>query len=175
MSGPANACHPSFREQHDRARGARSCSGSTTSSGLCSSQRPDGHPCARVRSSARAAMTATLLLVGACHTDTRASFGEGVDPAAAVRLSQVLADESTDRSVETVVAGRVGEVCRSAGCWFVLLDGEGREGVEILVDLRPAASFTVPTGIQGREAIVRGRLVGERPDLQINAVGLLVE
>lgn len=164
MPGPANACPPSFPARLDRARRAWSRSGRTSS--------PGG---SRTRSSARAAVTATLLLVAGCHPDTRASFGEPVDPASAVRLATILGAEPVDRSAEAVVSGRVGEVCRAAGCWFVLQDGESGEQVQVMVDLSRAASFTVSPGIQGREAIVRGRFVGEGPDLQFNAVGLLVK
>ena len=72
-------------------------------------------------------------------------------------------------------SGRIGEVCRSAGCWFVLQDAGESGSVEVLVDLKPRASFTVPRSVEGRPAVVRGTLVGVEPDLQLHAVGIAVE
>jgi hypothetical protein len=57
----------------------------------------------------------------------------------------------------------------------VLQDTGDEKNYEILVDLKPRASFTVPRTVEGRSAVVRGRLVGEKPDLRFHAVGLLVE
>ena len=73
------------------------------------------------------------------------------------------------------VSGRIGEVCRSAGCWFVLRGSSSGSLSEVMVDLKPRATFTVPHDVQGREAVVRGHLVGQKPDLRFDAVGLLVE
>jgi hypothetical protein len=47
--------------------------------------------------------------------------------------------------------------------------------VEIFVDLKGGATFTVPTRIEGKSAILVGKLVGEKPDLAIHAVGLVVK
>ena len=120
------------------------------------------------------ALAAGALVIAGCGRESGRAFGEPVDPASAVPLSKLLAGERLDRAGPVAVSGRIGEVCRSAGCWFVLQDGEGADFVEILVDLKPAASFTVPANVGGRETIVKGRLVGEKPDLQINAIGVLL-
>jgi hypothetical protein len=97
-----------------------------------------------------------------------------VDASTAVPLAQLLEGAEVDGSVVTA-SGRIGEVCRSSGCWFVLQDTGDEKNYEILVDLKPRASFTVPRTVEGRSAVVRGRLVGEKPDLRFHAVGLLVE
>jgi hypothetical protein len=73
------------------------------------------------------------------------------------------------------VSGRIGEVCRTAGCWFVLRDTSNGGVSEVLVDLKPRATFTVSQDVQGRKAVVSGYLVGQKPDLRFDAVGLLVE
>jgi hypothetical protein len=103
------------------------------------------------------------------------AWGEKVDPAAAVPLSQLLSGDGVDPGAAVTASGRIGEVCRTAGCWFVLHDTRDGKLYEVLVDLKPGARFTVPPSVQGRAAVVRGRLVGSAPDLRLHAVGLRLE
>lgn len=98
-----------------------------------------------------------------------------MDQAAAVPLSEILGAGVSASGELVTVSGRIGEVCRSAGCWFTLMDATGERSDEIFVDLKAGASFTVSRHVQGRDAVVLGRLVGSAPDLQIQAVGLVVE
>ncbi len=95
-----------------------------------------------------------------------------MNPAEAVSLSEFLSADVFDDAVLVTASGRIGEVCRSAGCWFVLQDTTDGKVHEVLVDLKPLASFTVPAEVQGHEALVRGRFVGSQPDLKFHAVGL---
>ena len=97
-----------------------------------------------------------------------------MDEAAAIPLKDLMADLPVNREELVTVSGTIGTVCRSAGCWFTLRDLTGEEPVEIVVDLKGGAAFTVPAGIEGKRAVLAGRLVGERPDLAIHAVGLVV-
>ena len=85
------------------------------------------------------------------------SYGPPIDPDAGVPLSKVLADPPGEGQ-ELVVTGRIGNVCRSAGCWFLLHDEADGRHVQIVVDLKPAADFTVTRELEGRLAWVAGRL-----------------
>ena len=57
----------------------------------------------------------------------------------------------------------------------MLQDVEEGKVYDLFTDLKGGATFTVPASIRGRSAIVRGKFVGEKPDLKFNAVGLIVE
>jgi hypothetical protein len=115
--------------------------------------------------------------IAACEGGGPDAYGEPIDPAEAVPLSKLLSGDDVDRSEAVTVSGTIGEVCRSAGCWFVLRDLDERDGKhrEILVDLKGGANFTVPASIEGRRALVYGRLVGEKPDWTLNGLGLVLE
>ena len=117
---------------------------------------------------------ALCLSSSACGGSEQRAWGEAVDVSSAVPLAQLLEGDEVDGGIVTA-SGRIGEVCRSSGCWFVLQDTGDGKNYEVLVDLKPRASFTVPRAIEGRAAVVRGRLVGEKPDLRLDAVGLVVE
>jgi hypothetical protein len=132
----------------------------------------------RVRRRREAALSLILAaLVGApgCGDAEPRAWGAPVSPEAAVTLSALLDDAADPVAGPVTVSGRIGEVCRSSGCWFVLQELERGKLHEIVVDLKPAATFTVPASVQGRDVVVRGELVGTRPDLQLNAVGMRLE
>ncbi|MEM7306313.1 MAG: hypothetical protein AAF682_06570 [Planctomycetota bacterium] len=76
------------------------------------------------------------------------------------------------RAGEVTVHGHVHEVCRSAGCWFVLRESSETRLHELYVDVAPSASFRVDPSALGRHAVVRGELVGSPPDLSLEAVGI---
>ena len=103
------------------------------------------------------------------------AWGEPVDHAAAVPLSKLLSDTDIDSEEAVTASGRIGEVCQSFGCLFVLQEVVDGKLHEVLVDLKPRAEFTVPSSVAGRDAMVRGWLVGEKPDLKLEAVGLELE
>ncbi len=103
------------------------------------------------------------------------AYGESVDESAAIHLKDLLANVPASREETITVSGTIGTVCRTSGCWLTLRDLTGEEPVEIFVDLQPGATFTVPTRVEGKSAVLVGRLVGEEPDLAIHAVGLVVK
>jgi len=121
------------------------------------------------------ALTFWTALAGGCGTGEPRAWGEPVDSTAAVPLAQLLSGENVETEEIVTTSGRIGEVCRTAGCWFVLQDEAGGRLHEVLIDLKPAATFTVTPDVQGRNAVVRGRLVGAKPDLKFHAVGLVLE
>ena len=136
--------------------------------------RPDAtRPGWRIRTTAIAAVLAAI--ASGCSEKGSGAYGEPVDEAAAIPLKDLMAELPANRGESITVSGTVGTVCRSAGCWFTLRDLTGEEPVEIHVDLKGGADFTVPAGIEGKSAILAGRLVGEKPDLAIHAVGLVVK
>jgi len=105
----------------------------------------------------------------------RLEFGEPIDETEARELPEVLQDMEAVAGSSVVVSGRISEVCASAGCWFVLQTTEDGKVHDLFIDLKGGADFTVPVSIRGRSAIVTGKLVGVRPDLKLNALGLIVE
>jgi len=123
------------------------------------------------------ALFVALAVCAACSGGGRREWGEPFDTSRAIPLAELLAAPADPAPGMVTVRGTIGEVCRSAGCWFVLQDPDPAAGEmrEILVDLKGGADFTVPTSIRGRRAVVRGRLVGEAPDLRIDALALVVE
>ena len=121
-----------------------------------------------------------LLLAGlicfiGCSKAGPSQFGPPVDRSAAVRLSELLANKDVDPSKLQVVSGRVGNVCKSAGCWFVLQEVKNGKTYELYIELKAGATFTVPEEITGRPAVLSGYLVGKAPQRQLNAVGLVVD
>lgn len=123
-----------------------------------------------LRTGRRAA--ALLLALSACGRPDAVALGAPVDPAQAVPLSAALA---LPAGSEVTLAGRVEEVCTSAGCWFVLRAVEGEELRDLFVDLQPSASFRLDASARGRGALVRGTLAGEGPDRELHALGLQLE
>jgi len=114
-------------------------------------------------------------IAASCGTGEPRAWGEPVDPAAAVPLAQLLSGQHEEAEEIVTTSGRIGEVCRTAGCWFVLQDDSDGKLHELLIDLKPEATFTVTPDVQGAQAVVRGRLVGTKPDLKLHAVGLVLE
>jgi len=109
-----------------------------------------------------------------CGHSRLAQWGEPADESKAVPLSRALQNYDSADSQTVTVSGRITEVCKASGCWFVLQDSsEGRDR-QIYVDLTHGATFTVPPDVQGRQAVVKGRMVGQKPDLKFYAVGLLL-
>ena len=129
--------------------------------------------CRTLRTTAVAAALAAIAC--GCGDGGSRAYGEAVDESSAIPLKELMADLPANREEPITVSGTIGTVCRSDGCWFTLRDLTGEEPVEIFVDLRGGAEFTVAAGIEGKRAILAGRLVGERPDLAIRAVGLVVK
>lgn len=122
-----------------------------------------------------AVFLASLILLAGCAPSPGAVWGREVPASRAISLSELLEGEEEPPGGQVVVRGRVGEVCRASGCWFVLQDSSAGKIHEILVDLLPEAGFTVPRSIQGRTARVAGRLSGEAPDRRLIATGLVLE
>lgn len=107
--------------------------------------------------------------------DGAMALGRPVDVSEAISVSEALRLPTEGPGEAVVVRGRVGEVCRSAGCWFVLQEIEGGRLHEILVDLKRHAGFTVQPDVAGRTAIVAGTLITDGPNRVLDAVGARFE
>ncbi len=116
-----------------------------------------------------------IILATACDDRRPQALGEAVDSSRAVALAELLAGPGPETGRQVVVSGTIGHVCRSAGCWFVLVQDVEETHYELYVDLKPAASFTLSTAAGGRRATVQGQLVGSAPDLELHANGLVYE
>jgi len=115
-------------------------------------------------------LLAGSVLAAGCGRDGTIEFGGPVEAGAALTVAEVL-DPSHAEGEEVVVTGSISEVCRSAGCWFVVRQVAGGRNHEVLVDLE-ARTWRVPRSVQGRTALVAGRLVGETPDRRLVATAL---
>lgn len=118
---------------------------------------------------------ASLIPLAACALAAGTEWGEEVPASRAVLLSEILDSPRTASGTEVVVRGRIGEVCRSSGCWLVLQESVDGSFHEILVDLAPSAGFTVPQEVRGHTARVIGHLSGDAPDRRLIATGLALE
>ena len=115
-----------------------------------------------------------LSLVAACTHSRSAQWGEPTDSSEAVPLASALQNYDVSGQQDVTISGRITEVCKSSGCWFVLQDSVGGRDYQLYVDLTHGATFTVPPDVQGGRAVVKGRIVGQKPDLKFYAVGLSV-
>ncbi len=131
-------------------------------------------PALRSRRAASGTILVLLLMVAGCGRTRPARWGEATDSPTVVPLSRALEDYDPSNQRDVTVSGRITDVCKSSGCWFVLQDFSKGRDYQLYVDLTHGATFTVPPDIQGRLAIVKGRIVGQKPDLKLYAVGLRV-
>jgi len=108
-------------------------------------------------------------------SDYPLELGRPLDPSSAVGLAEVLSSPESFTETRTVLRGRVGQVCRSVGCWFVLQEVRNGRLHEVLVDLKKSGTFTVPKDATGRTAFVSGKLVGVDSDTRFEADGVKLE
>lgn len=117
-------------------------------------------------------ITVLPLIMAGCNRSRPAQWGEPADASNAVPLSRALQDYDSSNSQTVTISGRITEVCKASGCWFVLQDSSEGRDYQLYVDLTHGATFTVPPDVQGWLAVVKGRIVGQKPDLKFYAVGL---
>ena len=129
-------------------------------------------PAAAARFAVLCAIIVLPLIAAGCERSRRVQWGEPADKSNAVPLSRALQNYDASKSQVVTVSGRITEVCQASGCWFVLQDSSEGRDYQLYVDLTHGATFTVPPDVRGRLAVVRGRIVGQKPDLKFNAVGL---
>ncbi len=84
-------------------------------------------------------------------TDTYEVFGSAVEPGAATRLAEVIADEDQYLGKQVRVEARVAKVCQRKGCFFIAQDGESVARITF-VDY----SFFVPTDSGGKTVTIVG-------------------
>lgn len=79
-------------------------------------------------------------------------FGEAVNETGALTVDALVQKLSQEKEFETTVSGKIRNACHSEGCW---LEFEATDGSLVLVTYKDKA-FHLPTGIEGRTAVVRG-------------------
>lgn len=84
-------------------------------------------------------------------TDTYEVFGSPVEPGAARRLAEVIADQDQYLGKQVRVEARVAKVCQRKGCFFIAQDGESVARITF-VDY----SFFVPTDSGGKTVTIVG-------------------
>lgn len=102
-------------------------------------------------------------------------LGRPVDSARAIGVKDALTREVLPSGQAAVIRGRIGEVCRSAGCWFVLQEVESGRIHEILVDLKRRADFRIGVEVSGRTAIAAGQIVSDESNRVLEATGVRIE
>ena len=102
-------------------------------------------------------------------------LGRTFDPVAALGVAQALDRQKTVPDERLVVQGRVSEVCRSAGCWFVLREIQDGRLYELFVDLKKNEQLSVRGDASGRLAFVTGKFVSSDFDIVFEADGVRVE
>lgn len=102
-------------------------------------------------------------------------LGRPIDASQAIGLAESLNSEEHAAADRLVIRGRVGNVCRASGCWFVLQQVDNGRLYELFVDLKKQASLVVPAGATGRSAIVSGRLVETGSGVMLEADGFRLE
>ncbi len=102
-------------------------------------------------------------------------LGRPFDPTQAISVAAALGLESRSQGERVVIRGQVGEVCRAAGCWFVLQEVKDGRLYEILVDLKRHGDLTVQPEISGRGASVSGKLVVDDSNVTFQADAIRIE
>ena len=112
-------------------------------------------------------LMALMLTVG-CGGGRPVQLGREVPEAGRVRVAEVLDRPEAFLGKTVVVEGRVGQVCQSMGCWFVLKDGER----QVVVDLEGGKLFTVPRDVSGDSVRAMGVVKRVGPDLRVIGKGV---
>ncbi len=96
----------------------------------------------------------TTETVATTEQETPTEFGESVDEAAAISLTDLetmMAEKELAEGV--VVSGKVTAVCQKKGCWMTL---EKPNGDEMRVTFKDYALF-MPFDLAGKEVVIRGK------------------
>lgn len=101
--------------------------------------------------------------------------GRPFDASQAISLGECLTSQANISADRLVIRGRVGNVCRASGCWFVLQQVSDGRLHELFVDLKRQAALVVPPDAAGRSAVVTGKLVETGSSLVFEADGFRIE
>ncbi|SHG83213.1 DUF4920 domain-containing protein [Ferrimonas marina] len=107
----------------------------------------------------------TLMLALGCSLPLAAdplTFGEPVDAAALVPMSQVMADPDAYLADPITVQGTIEAVCKKRGCWMTLVTEADPEGLRVKVK---DGVMEFPVSAKGRPALATGQLQKQQMDL----------
>jgi len=94
-----------------------------------------------------------ILLSGIFACSEQTKFGEPVTEPEAITTDQLVERLDAELSFDVTVKGTISDACRSEGCW---LEISSTAGTPVFVTYKNEA-FTLPLGITGRTAIIKGR------------------
>jgi hypothetical protein len=94
-----------------------------------------------------------ILLTGIFACSEQTKFGEAVAESEAITTDQLVERLDAEFSFDVTVKGLISDACRSEGCW---LEITSTAGTPVFVTYKNEA-FTLPLGITGRTAILKGR------------------
>lgn len=94
-----------------------------------------------------------LVITGIFACSEQTKFGEPVTESEAISTDRLVERLDTDMSFDVTVKGLISDACRSEGCW---LEITSTAGTPVFVTYKNEA-FTLPLGITGRTAIIKGR------------------
>lgn len=80
-------------------------------------------------------------------------YGEVVTEADAISVDELVSRIENETEFQTTVSGKIENACHSEGCWLEL---QSSDGALVMVTYKDKA-FTLPTGIEGREVVMKGR------------------
>lgn len=92
-----------------------------------------------------------IFLIIACGGPKQ--YGEGVTETEAISVDELVARLESETSFQTTVLGKIENACHGEGCWLEL---QSTDGALVMVTYKDKA-FTLPTGIEGREVVMKGR------------------
>ena len=96
--------------------------------------------------------------VKADQKPTRTSYGKAMTNAAAVPVSDVIAQSDKYEGKTVKMTGLVTQVCQAKGCWFEVAPSKEARGVRIK---SADYSIFVPFDSAGRTAVVEGTLIAK--------------
>ncbi len=98
----------------------------------------------------RSAIVVLTLILGACNQTAINQIGEPVNSDDAVSVNVGLDAFQKDGKAETVLFGKVAEVCQSEGCWLSFVTDDEN----MVVDF--GETFTVPKNIANKDLYAKG-------------------
>jgi hypothetical protein len=81
------------------------------------------------------------------------TFGEKIDAAGAIPVTQLIADMGSKAEMSAKVEGKITECCKKKGCWMNMDKGDGTTMKVTFKDY----GFFIPKDAGGKTAIIQGR------------------
>lgn len=92
-----------------------------------------------------------ILLLFACGGPKQ--YGEVVTEAEAISVDELVSRFESETEFQSTVMGKIENACHGEGCWLELQSSDG----ELVMVTYKDKAFTLPTGIEGRTVVMKGR------------------